>query len=29
MEHLPTFGALFPEPSLDKQFEPMGPGARD
>jgi hypothetical protein len=28
-EHLPTFGALFPEPSLDKQFEPMGPGARD
>ena len=29
MEHLPAFGALFPEPSPDTPFPPMGPGARD
>ena len=28
-EHLATFGELFPEPSLDTEFPPAGPGARD
>ena len=27
MDQMATFGALFPEPSLDKQIEPMGVGA--
>jgi hypothetical protein len=29
MENMQTFGELFPEPSPETQFPPMGPGARD
>ena len=29
MEHLETFGKLFPEPDLDAPLAPAGPGAHD